>query len=124
MEEELGAYNAKRRKKGLPAVRVRIGIHSGDAIAGNIGAPGRVNYTLVGDTVNQAQRLEALGKDYIGEEDVIVLLSSETAGRINPDAFEIKALGEVTLRGRRSSTSFYNLGCHPAQPSGDGTSHG
>jgi len=54
--------NAVRRAAGHAAIRVRIGLHSGPVVVGNIGAPGRVNFTVVGDTVNIAQRFEQLGK--------------------------------------------------------------
>ncbi len=67
------------RRKGLRPVRVRIGIHSGPAVVGNIGTPERVNYTIVGDTVNDAQRLEALGHKLDAGADVTVLMSAETA---------------------------------------------
>ena len=76
----LRADNARRRRKGLNPVRVRVGIHTGTALAGNIGAPGRVNYTLVGDTVNVAQRLEQFAKEIDdGRSDVIIVASEAVA---------------------------------------------
>ena len=57
--------NAVRRAAGQPPIRVRIGLHSGPVVVGNIGAPGRVNFTVVGDTVNIAQRFEQLGKEFM-----------------------------------------------------------
>lgn len=68
--------NAQRRVAGLPPIRVRIGLHSGPVVVGNIGAPGRVNFTVVGDTVNIAQRFEQLGKEFMGPADDIVVLAS------------------------------------------------
>ncbi len=68
--------NAIRRAAGKPAIRIRIGLHSGPAVVGNIGAPGRVNFTVVGDTVNVAQRFEQLGKEFMGEDDEVVVLVS------------------------------------------------
>ncbi len=71
--------NRQRVAAGQPPVRLRIGLHSGPVVVGNIGAPGRVNYTVVGDTVNVAQRFEQLGKEFMREdEDVIVLVSGDT----------------------------------------------
>jgi class 3 adenylate cyclase len=68
--------NAIRRADGKPAIRVRIGLHSGPAVVGNIGAPGRVNFTVVGDTVNVAQRFEQLGKEFMNPDDEVVVLVS------------------------------------------------
>jgi class 3 adenylate cyclase len=53
------ADNARRTAAGRPAIRIRIGLHSGPVVVGNVGWPGRINYTIVGDTVNTCQRLEA-----------------------------------------------------------------
>lgn len=68
--------NRMRRAEGRAPIRVRIGMHSGPAVVGNIGAPGRVNFTVVGDTVNVAQRFEQLGKEFMRPEDEIVVLAS------------------------------------------------
>lgn len=68
--------NVQRRAEGRPPIRLRIGLHSGPVVVGNIGAPGRVNFTVVGDTVNIAQRFEQLGKEFMGPDDEVVLLTS------------------------------------------------
>jgi adenylate cyclase len=68
--------NTMRRAAGKTPIRVRIGMHSGPVIVGNIGAPSRVNFTVVGDTVNVAQRFEQLGKEFMKPEDEIVILAS------------------------------------------------
>lgn len=79
----MAAENARRRAEGLAPVRMRIGLHSGSAVIGNIGAPDRINYTVVGDTVNIAQRMEDLGKLYLGpEEDIIILASADTVASL------------------------------------------
>ena len=71
--------NALRRAAGQAPIRVRIGLHSGPVVVGNIGAPGRVNFTVVGDTVNIAQRFEQLGKEFmVAGEEVVVLASGAT----------------------------------------------
>jgi class 3 adenylate cyclase len=71
---------------------MRIGLHSGPVIVGNIGAPGRVNFTVVGDTVNVAQRFEQLGKEFMKpEDDIVVLASAQTiAAVIAPEELGIK----------------------------------
>ena len=102
MSRALCAENQQRKARGLAAIRLRIGIHSGMAIVGNIGAPGRVNYTLVGDTVNTAQRLEALGNEFL-TDDVVVLVSAETAAALPPN-FHLQSKGRRQLRGRAEAT--------------------
>jgi class 3 adenylate cyclase len=58
-------------------------MHSGPVVVGNIGAPGRVNFTVVGDTVNIAQRFEQLGKEFMsGDEEVVVLASGGTLAAV------------------------------------------
>jgi class 3 adenylate cyclase len=70
--------NERRRAQGLKPVSLRIGIGSGKVLVGNIGAVGRVNYTLVGDVVNIAQRLEQLGKEVDGAGEVVALITENS----------------------------------------------
>jgi adenylate cyclase len=95
-------------RKGRLPVRLRIGLHSGPAIAGNIGAPGRINYTLVGDTVNVAQRLEQLGKRHADGDDVVIIASRavlERAGILDRG----HPLGPQDLRGRSGQLEVFAL---------------
>lgn len=101
--------NARRRRKGLNPVRVRIGIHCGPALAGNIGAPGRINYTLVGDTVNVAQRLEQFGKEIDdGQSDVIIVISGSVADRL-PVEIPTRPLGEHAVVERGEPIPLFRL---------------
>lgn len=68
--------NEQRKLQGRLPIRMRIGLHSGPVVVGNIGAPGRVNFTVVGDAVNVAQRFEQLGKEFMKADDEIVILTS------------------------------------------------
>jgi class 3 adenylate cyclase len=79
--------NAARRAAGQAPVRVRIGLHSGLVVVGNIGAPGRVNFTVVGDAVNVAQRFEQLGKEFMKPgEEVVLLVSGDTIAALKDRA--------------------------------------
>lgn len=100
--------NDRRRRENRVAPKVRIGIHTGDAIVGNIGAPGRVNYTLVGDSVNIAARLEQLCKEVGPDSDAKILLSGETA-HLAKDTTLFEAHGRHEIRGRMQSIEVWSL---------------
>ncbi|MEX2200409.1 MAG: adenylate/guanylate cyclase domain-containing protein, partial [Dongiaceae bacterium] len=104
----IAADNERRLHKELRPVRLRIGIHTGPAVAGNIGAPGRVNYTLVGDTVNTAQRLEALGKELQPDAPVSILVSETVVAALNL-AVPVLPLGNVVLRGRHEPLNVFGV---------------
>jgi adenylate cyclase len=104
----LQADNAERCANRLAAVRLRIGISTGRVLVGNIGAPGRVNYTLVGDVVNLAQRLEQLGKEVEDAGDVVVLITGDSrAGLMTVP--EVRPFGRRELRNRDGEVGVYRL---------------
>jgi class 3 adenylate cyclase len=110
MSEALTADNRRRVDRGLPTVGLRIGLHSGSAIVGNIGAPGRVNYTLIGDTVNLANRLEAYGKELRRGEGaaVTILISEATRAQLGP-GWQVEDLGRHQMRGRAGAIGVFRL---------------
>ncbi|MBD9652785.1 adenylate/guanylate cyclase domain-containing protein [Ensifer sp. ENS09] len=101
--------NAERQRQGLPPLRLRIGIHSGPVVAGNIGMTGRSAYTIVGDTVNACNRLEQLGKAVAPGEEVVMLLSGETFDLVAEDRSDLIPLGKHCLAGRTELTEIYRL---------------
>lgn len=97
------------REAGVPLeLRLRIGIHTGLALVGNIGSRDRLNYTLVGDTVNVAQRLEQLGKEVAPADDVVILIGAETAQQAGA-AHRFEPLGARQLRGRDETVEVFRL---------------
>lgn len=101
--------NEARRASGRIEVRIRIGVHTGPVLIGNIGAPGRINYTIVGDTVNAAERLEALGKELDEGEDVTILTSAETVSEIEQADFAIEPVGPFEVKGKKAKLDVFRL---------------
>jgi adenylate cyclase len=102
------ACAAQSRQSGEPALRIRIGVHSGSVIVGNLGAPDRVNYTIVGDTVNVASRLESFGRNIDASADAIVLASEETVARLSFPVVR-EPVGAVHLTGREALVEIWRL---------------
>lgn len=85
--------------RNRPTYRIRIGLHSGEALVGNIGAPGRFAYTVIGDVVNLSSRLESLNKQY----GTYILASDDTRQAAGPD-LEWRTLDRVAVTGRSEGT--------------------
>ncbi|MCG8358088.1 MAG: adenylate/guanylate cyclase domain-containing protein [Kiloniellales bacterium] len=109
----LKVENEHQAARGHERLRVRIGIHSGPVVVGNIGAPSRINYTVIGDTVNTAERLERRARDLAPPNaDVFVLVSKETAMRAGP-GFAFKRVGNCQLLGRQEPVAAFALRTEP-----------
>ena len=104
------AENARRREEGNAPLGIRIGIHTGSATVGNIGAPGRINYTIIGDAVNVGQRLEQLGKTlFPADSETAILVSGATASELGPD-FHPAPAGRHPVKGRATELDVFRLG--------------
>ena len=102
MQEMIASINAKRSMRGQPAVRLGVGVATGEVVAGTIGSPKRMDYTVIGDSVNLAARLQDLTKTY-GED---VIIDQSTAAAVAAIA-TLREIDTVTVRGRaRQETIF------------------
>ncbi|MBI3046533.1 MAG: adenylate/guanylate cyclase domain-containing protein [Candidatus Harrisonbacteria bacterium] len=104
MTEKLKTLNAKLKKSGKPEIGTRIGIYTGPALAGNIGSELRLNYTVMGDTVNVASRLEGINKEY-GTQ---IIIGESTKNKLK-GKYDLKSLGSVAIKGRAEPLNIYTV---------------
>ncbi len=104
MNQRLIQLNKDFSKRGWPTLRHGIGVHTGGAVAANIGSPDRLSYLLVGNTVNLASRLQGLTKD-MGEE---IIISEDTRVRLQDD-FPLKRLKAAKVKGKTEPVEIFAL---------------
>ena len=103
MMERVAIWNEEREKAGLPTVKIRIGINSGPAVVGNVGTEKRVDYTVLGSSVNIASRLES-GVAKPGQ----LVISQNTLDRV-VGSFDTEPLGEFALKGLQQKMPVYAI---------------
>ncbi len=104
MRNALADLNIIRTSRGQTAIKMGIGIHSGDLIAGNIGSVDRMEHTVIGDTVNIASRLEGITKTY--DTDIII---SESVLRRCEGLFATEPLPPAQLKGKADLVNIYKV---------------
>jgi adenylate cyclase len=106
MCEALDELNSEWQVRGRPPINVGIGINTDVVIAGNMGSQTRLNYTVIGDGVNLASRLEGLTKTQ--EYGARIIISSTTLAKAK-GRYQTRRLGEVAVKGKQKPTEIYAL---------------
>ena len=112
MGEAIRELNERGSELGVPRIGARIGICTGPVVAGSLGSADRMQYTVLGDTVNTAARLESLGKDFkdiqSSEESCLILIADSVNDYLG-EAFGTEEIGTVNLKGKEAPIRVYRL---------------
>jgi adenylate cyclase len=104
MIRSLSAWNVKRLGEGKKPVKMGIGINTDTIVSGNIGSPRRMDYTLIGDGVNLASRLESLCKQYHAS----ILISENTYRKLR-GTYRIREVDRVVVKGKTETVAIYEV---------------
>jgi len=102
MQRQAQRLAEQRAQEGGKGFQLRIGINSGEVVAGNIGSPSRLDYTVIGDNVNLAARLEPLA----GPGGIVI---SDATYQLVKDLVEVRKLPSVEVKGRTGSVEIYQV---------------
>ena len=100
----MNKINESLSREGIPPLSMRIGLHSGDAVVGNMGSAQRFDYTIIGDNVNLASRLEGVNKQF-GTQVIV----SETTRLQAGDRIEVRDLDLIAVKGKEKPIRIYEL---------------
>ena len=95
VQEGLARLNENWQSRGYQPIRIGVGIHTGEVVAGIVGSEGRKKFTFTGDTVNTASRVEGLNKDF----STGILITRETLESVD-GKFNVRACGQAKVKGR------------------------
>ncbi len=103
MIEKLNKLNVEFAKEGIPAMKIGVGINTGEVVVGNIGSDLRMDYTVIGDHVNLASRLEGLNKEF----KTTIIISEYTYEKTRN--LKVRDIGNVTVKGKEKPVRIYEL---------------
>lgn len=104
MTRWLEEFNHQLKRDNLPQLAIGVGIHTGEVILGNIGSERKLDYTVIGDNVNLASRIEGLTKPY----GAAVLISEDTFGELDGAAI-CRIVDQVRVKGKKLPTAIYEV---------------
>jgi adenylate cyclase len=104
IQEQLKLLNLEWQTKGMSAVSVRVGIHTGEVFVGIIGSGARKKYDLTGDTVNSASRVEGLNKRFATS----ILITRETLEKVD-ETVNVRPRGKVQVKGRQKPVEVFEV---------------
>ena len=110
MSREMVQLNRVMTERGLPGLKMRVGIYTGTVVAGSLGSSERLKYTTIGDVVNIASRLESFDKDLVLpdlEASSCRILIGESTLRYLDDQFQTRHVGELSLKGKEEKIMAY-----------------
>lgn len=112
MMQALARLNSRRRTEGQPAISIGVGLSCGEVVAGNIGSPRRMDYTVIGDSVNVASRLESANKIY----GTNVLMCERVVNRLHTVP-RLREIDLVCVRGKTQPVRVFELLSHHSRES-------
>lgn len=105
MQRRLSHMREEWKARNRPLLNMRIGLNTGPAVVGNMGSKNRMDYTMMGDTVNLAARLEGANKVY----GTNTMITQATAAKLDPGRFFIRELDTIHVLGRKEPVRIYEL---------------
>ncbi|MEG4252541.1 adenylate/guanylate cyclase domain-containing protein [Microcoleus sp. AT3-A2] len=108
MHERLHQLNQQLRSEHKPLIKFGIGLHTGQLVAGSVGGSRRLNYSVIGDAVNVAARLEAMNKEIVSDSPFNLLVTARTFSYVR-DRYEGQKVGSIQLRGKKEETVVYAI---------------